>query len=570
MPYSRGDVHANLGPQAPPTEELQPTRLLFHLGRLGPRARIGLCHLPLTVVLTVLALSVPSLWATLFHSDFVRLGIIFYVLLVASCWVIPWERLPDTAPLVIPVGDLMALGMLSYGVSTNLDGLAVLAVFPIIWLSVSGMPRWMSAAISFVAPLLIMRAAASFLPESTDVQLTGSFLLPVMLLAVSLAIRSITGNVAAQQRKLARKDKELRGLLLSSNQRERLLEAVLDAVEVGIIAVDATGTPIVANERMKRLFPPPALESRGGQHVVLYGQDRKTVLNADKHPVQRAVEGEEFGDYVVWAGEGNEQRAYSTAARSMRDGGGAFGGAVIAFSEVTGLYEAVLAKDDLVANVSHDLRSPLTSILGNLDLVLEELDSDARAPLGSVAHYLRYSQQNAERLLELVSDLLLSASAATSIHPRRTDIAGLIESCLGSLNSQARARRISLAVDVPSPLWGHVDPLRIAQVLDNLISNAIKYSPDGSEIAVTAASDGREVTVSVRDSGLGMSPQDAARAFDKFFRSEAAREAAIPGTGLGLSIAKTIVDRHGGHLHCRTALGQGTTMELLLPVDPAS
>lgn len=500
----------------------------------------------------------------------IRLGIITYVLLAVSCWVVPWERLPDTASLIIPIGDLVTLGLLNSGTSEHVDGLSVLAVFPVIWISVSGMPWWLSALISFMGPLLVVRAGATFSRQEPDMQLTGTFLMPAMFLAVSLAIRSITGNVAVQQRKLAKKDRELRALLLSSNQRERLLEAILDAVDVGIVAVDARGTSILANERMKQLIHAPPHEPISGQDVVLRGQDRRTALEPDKHPIQRAVDGEEFGDYVVWAGEDDGQQAYSTAARSMRDGSGEFGGAVIAFSEVTALYEAVMAKDDLVANVSHDLRSPLTSILGNLDLVLEELDSDPGAPLESVAHYLRYSHGSAERLLELVSDLLLSASVATNVHPRQTDVSGLIESCLGPLGSQARARQLSLVTDVPSPLWAHVDPLRIAQVLDNLVSNAIKYSPDGGEVVVTATSNGQEATITVRDSGVGMSPQDASRAFDKFFRSDAVRDAAIPGTGLGLSIAKAIVDRHRGRLLCTTALGKGTSMELVLPVDPTA
>lgn len=570
MPFSRGEVHAERGHRTPPVEPLQPTRLLFHLGNLGPRARIGLCHLPLTVVLAVLALSVSAQWSTLGGNGLIRLGIITYVLLAASCWVVPWERLPDSAALIIPIGDLVVLGLLNNGTSEHVDGLAVLAVFPIIWVSVSAMPSWMSALVSFVGPLLIVRAGAPFEPQEPDIQLTGTFLLPAMFLAVSLAIRSITGNVAVQQRKLAKKDRDLRALLLSSNQRERLLEAVLDAVDVGIVAVDAEGTSILANERMKRLLHSPTREPFTGRDVVLCGQDRRTALEPDKHPIQRAVGGEEFGDYVVWAGGVDEVRAYSTAARSMRDGAGEFGGAVIAFSDVTGLYEAVIAKDELVANVSHDLRSPLTSILGNLDLVLEELDSDAAAPLDSVADYLRYSHGSAERLLELVSDLLLSASVATNIHPRQTDLAGLIESCLGPLGSRARARQLDLVADAPSPLWAHVDPLRIAQVLDNLVSNAIKYSPDGGEVVVTATSDGQDARITVRDSGVGMSPLDAARAFDKFFRSDAVRDAAIPGTGLGLSIAKAIVDRHGGRLLCSTALGKGTSMELVLPVGPAT
>lgn len=555
------------------TDPLHPTNLLFHVGNLGPRARIGLCHLPLTAVLAVLVVSAPAVWPTFLDRDLVRLGLAGYLLLILACWFVPWERLPQGASLIIPVGDLVAIGLLHHGATDALRGLAVLAVFPVIWLSVSGRFPWTAAIISFMGPLLIVAASTPLSSGATAVQVASTLLLPLMLLAVSLAIRSVAGNVAMQQWQLERKDKELRALLHASNERERLLSTVLDTVDVGIMAVDAAGDTILTNDWLSRVTRPDAPQlatEQGEQALVLMGQDRRTILPPDKQPVRRAIDGEEFGDYVVWTDKGTGQRALSTAARSMRTKDGDFGGAVIAFSDVTSLYEAVSAKDDLVANVSHDLRAPLTSILGNLELVLEELDIDAEAPLGSVAQYLHYSHQNAERLLELISDLLLSAAAATTIHPRRTDLAGLINSCVGAVRPQAQAARISIVTDFPSPLWAHADPLRITQVMENLISNAIKYSPDGGEVLVTAESDGRKTILEVHDSGLGMSPQDASRAFDKFFRSDSVRATTIPGTGLGLSIAKTIVDGHGGTIQCTSSPGEGTIMNVRLPVEPVA
>ncbi|MBV1780028.1 HAMP domain-containing histidine kinase [Paeniglutamicibacter sp. ABSL32-1] len=550
-------------------DSLQPTKLLFHLRRLGPRARIGLCHLPLTVVLAFAMIAATVSSPILLEREFVIVGLAGHALLILAAWLVPWERLPIGAPLLIPVCDLVVIGLLHNGASDILRGLAALAVFPVIWLSVSGMFPWAVTIISFVGPLVIIAARVPLLSGATGAQLTSMFLLPLMLLAVSLAIRSVAGNVALQQRQLEQQDRELRELLNSSIERERLLGTVLDTVDVGIVAVDAEGKTILSNEWLRQLTPSTAAHAPEEEGLVLLGQDREAVLAEDKHPIRRAVNGEEFGDYVVWTGTGNEQRALGTAARSMRGQDGGFGGAVIAFSDVTGLYEAVSAKDELIANVSHDLRAPLTSILGNLELVLDQLDIDAAASLGSMAQYLRYSHHSAERLLDMVSDLLLSASAATTIHPRKTDLAGLVQSCVGAVRPQAQAAKVSIVTDFPSPLWAHADPARIAQVVDNLISNAIKYSPDGGEIRVTATSNGREAILEVSDSGLGISPHDVPRVFDKFFRSNEVRDAAIPGTGLGLSIAKAIVDRHGGRIQCTSTPGEGTSMNVTLPVEPA-
>jgi signal transduction histidine kinase len=112
-----------------------------------------------------------------------------------------------------------------------------------------------------------------------------------------------------------------------------------------------------------------------------------------------------------------------------------------------------------------------------------------------------------------------------------------------------------------------VDPLRISQALDNLVSNAIKYSPDGGSVRVSASTGDGLVRLHVEDTGMGMTAADAGRVFTRFFRSPAVRDGSIPGAGLGLSITKAIVERHGGSISCRTRPGHGSTFTLELPAD---
>ena len=156
---------------------------------------------------------------------------------------------------------------------------------------------------------------------------------------------------------------------------------------------------------------------------------------------------------------------------------------MVVYNDVTGLVEAMAANEELVSNVSHEFRSPLNSILGNIDLVLE--DSDGLSAL--TVQRLDVVQRNSERLLALVSDLTLEASAALNVHPKRTDISGLVETSIGSAQAHAERSAVALVADVPSPLWAYADPLRIGQALDNLVSNAIKYSPDGGTVTISAA-----------------------------------------------------------------------------------
>ncbi|MFP5366975.1 MAG: sensor histidine kinase, partial [Actinomycetes bacterium] len=517
---------------------------------LGPRAQVVLCQLPLTLIVAALAVATPLAWPTLLQSPLYLSGLIMHGILFLGCFLVPWERLPHRPYLLVPILDFAAIGLLRNGAAPLLPGLAVLVVFPVIWLSASGMLARTSLVLSFVGPLLIMvPPMIGRFPNLTATDITTALLFPLMMLSVSLAIRFASVHVRLQQRELAEKDRELRKLLRESREREKLLQTVLDATDVGIAAVDRSGNFLVANNRQKDFRQATRADSAipGQGHQLIFGQDRRTLLPPEKRPISRAIAGESFADYLVWAGEGAEQRAVSTAARPLTGEDGTFNGAVVVYNDVTGWVEALAANQELVSNVSHEFKSPLNSIIGNIDLVLDDVGADLPP---QVAQRLLVVQRNAERLAALVSDLTASASTALNVHPKRTDLASLVETSLGSALAEAERAHIQLNTDVPSPLWAYADPLRIGQALDNLVSNAIKYSPDGGTVSISARSGKDWVQLSVSDTGMGMSREDTARVFKRFFRSEAARKAAISGAGLGLSITKMIVEGHGGTITC--------------------
>jgi signal transduction histidine kinase len=533
---------------------------------LGTRSQVALCQLPLTLLVAVLAAATPFAWPTLLHSPPYLAGIVLHAVLFLACFLVPWERLEHRPYLLIPVLDFAAIGLLRNGAAPLLPGLAVLVVFPVIWLSASGMLARSSLVLSFVGPMFIMLpSAAGRFPHLTAADVTTVFLFPLMMLAVSLAIRFASVNLRVQQRELAHKDTELRSLLRQSRERERLLQTVLDATDVGIAAVDRSGHFLVSNSRQRNFRratgADDALPGQGNQ--LIFGQDRTTLLPPDRRPISRAMAGESFSDYLVWAGEGPEQRAVSTAARPLHSEDGRLTGAVVVYSDVTGWVEALAAHQELVSNVSHEFKSPLNSIIGNIDLVLD----DVAALPPHATRRLEVVQRNSERLLALVSDLSVTASAALNVHPKRTDLASLVETSLGSAQALAGQANIELAAEVPSPLWAYADPLRIGQALDNLVSNAIKYSPGGGRVTVRALPGNRWVQLSVTDTGMGMSEADSSRVFQRFFRTDAARSASIAGAGLGLSITRMIVEGHGGTITCESVKGRGSTFTLTLPAD---
>ncbi|MEA3549942.1 sensor histidine kinase [Pseudarthrobacter sp. C1] len=534
---------------------------------LGPRAQVVLCQLPLTLIVAGLAAATPFAWPALLHSPLYMAGILLHGILFLGCFLVPWERLGHRSYLFVPVLDFAAIGFLRNGAAPLLPGLAVLVVFPVIWLSASGMLTRTSLVLSFVGPMFIMiPPIAGRFPNLNATDITTVVLFPLMMLSVSLAIRFASIHVRLQQRELAEKDRELRTLLRESREREKLLQTVLDATDVGIAAVDRSGRFLVSNDRQRNFRRATGADDAapGQGHQLIFGQDRRTLLPPEKRPISRAIAGESFADYLVWAGEGAEQRAVSTAARPLVSEDGSFNGAVVVYSDVTGWVEALAANQELVTNVSHEFKSPLNSIIGNIDLVLD--DAGAELP-PQVAQRLLVVQRNAERLVALVSDLTATASTALNVHPKRTDLASLVETSLGSAQAQAERAHIQLRADVPSPLWAYADPLRIGQALDNLVSNAIKYSPDGGTVSVSASFSEEWVRLSVSDTGMGMSREDTARVFKRFFRTESARKAAIAGAGLGLSITKMIVEGHGGSITCESGQGKGSTFTLTLPAD---
>jgi signal transduction histidine kinase len=462
---------------------------------------------------------------------------------------------------------MLVIGLARNGAVPAVAGLGVLAIFPVIWLSSSdNFPRT-TIFLSFFGTLLIgIPTLVQKFPRISPSDIATAILLPLMMLAVSLAIRFATANVRMQRQRLEKKDAELRELLVESRNRERLLKTILDTTDVGIVAVDADGQKVLVNDQQqtfRQAAAPAGTEQPLEAQQLMFGQDRVTPLPLDKRPIRRAVAGETFADYLVWLGEGPSQRAVATAARIIKNDDGGFSGAVVVYSDVTGLVDALSAKEELISNVSHEFRSPLMSVLGNVDLVLDE--ADALSP--DSVRRLEVVQRNAERLLSLVSELLVSASAVLAVHPRRTDLAGLIENTIGSVQAQADASNVSLTTDVPAPLWAHADPLRISQALDNLVSNAVKYSPDGGKVTVSARRSESWVQLTVQDTGMGISEEETSRIFTRFFRTQAARQAAIPGVGLGLSITKTIVERHGGNISCQSKPGAGTTFTLTLPAE---
>jgi signal transduction histidine kinase len=219
-------------------------------------------------------------------------------------------------------------------------------------------------------------------------------------------------------------------------------------------------------------------------------------------------------------------------------------------------------KDALLATVSHELRTPLTSIIGYLDLL-----GTGDNPLNAEdANYLEIAQRNAVRLQHMVEDLLFLArldDGAFSLDTKQIDLVEAARDAIASVRPFAETKQMTLELDAPAEAYVRADGKRIGQALDNLISNALKFTPAGGSVRVSIGVHDDLVLVSVADSGCGIPAGECDQLFERFFRSSTT--AHLPGTGLGLAIVKAIVETHGGSITCDSTERDGTTFTFSLP-----
>lgn len=548
-------------------------------GEYSVRRRVLLSQLPLTIsaALATLAvlLSSPQL-ATV--SPHLLGGLGGILALTVAAGVTPWERLPAMAFWAIPLLDFVAIAPFWSAARFALDGMSLLTAFPVFWLAWTGVRPWLGISLGVLGSGVVawwpyLPRASLFTEEAVIAQLYRPALVPLMMLSLGVAASVLT-------RSLDRQSSELAASLRDTAIQNRLLNAVVETSEVGILVVDRDGHDLVMNHAQRRqhfLGLPAGVELAGEADLLIFEPDGVTPLDVEDRPVRRALQGEAFQGRIVAVGTDGSQQHLSVSASPMVDEEGAFDGTVVVFQNVTDLVGALRARDQFVAEVSHEFRTPLTSIIGYLDLALD-------APLDpEVERHLTTSIRNAERLLTLVSNLLDARADPSALTVQEVDLPRLVRHSLDSAAVRAERAGITVEAQLPDHLTVIADAVRVSQVLDNLVSNALKYTSSGGTVTVAlrqlppggaagAAELGPEADngwaeLVVRDTGIGMTEHERSQLFTSFFRAEHVRKAAIPGTGLGLAISQGFIRAHGGEIRVASRRGEGSTFTLRLPLQ---
>lgn len=467
------------------------------------------------------------------------------------------ERLSTDRP---PVADISGITIV---VANEAEADQVLAAFADV--SDPAQIEIASSAMSLPkGPTLVVGELADSL-DLTTLTARGRDFLPHPFTPQQLLLRA---QILAQRHapQTQESSKDLREYKAKMDDLEIIVRSVADAVKVAVMFYDTDNHPIFRNRMVEEVLELTGYDPKTGTSTHVYASDRHTPVKRDKDIVSETIEGDQRG-VIYWVGapDRDDQRAVITEAhRVTRPGGEPLGSAIVTY-DVTDLANAIEVREGYLATMSHELRTPLTSIVGYLDLIADTHDV---AELGFEREF-RIIQRNVNQMLNLLRDLASSGTREQSLRIEPVDLAALVSQSIEASRPSIDQAGQSIELKVPpSSLIGRVDAARIAQVLDNFVSNAVKYTPAGGTITVTLTREDEDAVIRIADTGRGMSKNDQARAFERFFRSHEVRDAAIPGVGIGLSIAKTITEAHGGTITIDSEPGKGATFITRLPLRP--
>lgn len=344
-------------------------------------------------------------------------------------------------------------------------------------------------------------------------------------------------------------------------QESKRLNSILFYMTDGVLATNRRGQIIMINDTAKKQL----------------GLVKEDVLNRSILEVLKIEEDYELRDLITQSPEllldsqdiNGEYLSLRVRFTLIRRESGFISGLVAVLHDTTEQEKEERERRLFVSNVSHELRTPLTSVKSYLEALDEGALTEPVAP-----DFIKVSLDETNRMMRMVTDLLhLSRidNATSHLDVELINFTAFITFILNrfdKMKGQEKEKKYELVRDYPiNSIWMEIDTDKMTQVIDNILNNAIKYSPDGGKITVTMKTTDDQMILSISDQGLGIPKQDLPRIFDRFYRVDRARSRAQGGTGLGLAIAKEIVKQHEGFIWAKSEYGKGSTFTIVLPYD---
>ena len=389
----------------------------------------------------------------------------------------------------------------------------------------------------------IKRGAESFSRGEFDVRLPSSGL----------------AEIAGLSQTMNRMAGELRERIRTVTAQRNELEAVFSSMVEGVFGVDQEERLLGMNPSAARIVGcnVAAVQGRTIQEVIRLSELQRFVVGAlsSEKPVEK--------DLVLY---GEAERIVQARGAPLRDAEGKRIGVLVVLNDVTRLAKLENIRKDFVANVSHEIKTPITAIKGFVETLQEGRTQDQE----EIRRFLEIIHRHVDRLEAIVEDLLtlsrMEKEAETEgipleDHTVRDILARAVQAC----GDKAESKKIHLEIDCREDLKARMDPQLLEQAVVNLIDNAINYSEEGKSVTIKALERAQEIFIQVQDQGCGIERKHLDRVFERFYRVDKSRSRKLGGTGLGLAIVKHIVQSHGGRVSIESQLGVGSTFTLQLP-----
>lgn len=517
-------------------------------------------QLVIAFTIVAIALGVAMLTPERFGNWRFTAGMIFIIALTLAALAIPWHRIGASGVLVLPLLDIFAIDLIAAG---DTPAASFLWVFPLTWIA-----SFYSVSAMIAAPILI---GALRILNLLVLGVTAEATINVMILLITLGFVAVITAVGARRNRSARRllsaqsDRLAHSVLRINDQRARNAR-LLDTLSIGLARLTTTGLVEIANDAFRTIYALDVTKQFHPNHAVEYRERRGQAVPANQTALMRAARGELFENEIVWLfGLDGQWRAVKTSTKIIGSGQYANDGLLLVVEDVTESVDQHARDDAKRRSISHELRNPLTAILGHIDLVLErdDLAESARRQLEVV-------ERAGDRMQQLIDQALVAPGARNDDADVDFDLTDLTRASVEAFAPTADESGVTIEplLEEALPLCG--DAFRVRQVVDNVLGNAIKYAQHNGKVVIqTYRPNQHEVALRIIDNGIGIAEEDIPRIFERDFRTEAARASGIPGTGLGLSISRDIIEAQGGRLEVTSELGQGTefTVFLSAPID---